>query len=129
MIKAYSMKEAIVNSNRSENDMFETIVKRINLEIEFASKKQKKSINFKLYDENMAMKIVEFYRNANYTMAIADTREERPCKEITISWANFYVAEEDMNKTDEEILAKEKFQIYNLTKKMVGTSTEVNDGK
>lgn len=121
MIKAYSMKEAIINSNKSENDMFETIVKRINLEIEFASKKQKKSINFKLYDEDMAMKIVEFYRNAHYTMAIADTREERPCKEITISWANFYVAEEDMNKTDEEIinLAKEKLQIYNLTKKQI----------
>lgn len=127
MIKAYSMKEAIINSNRSENEMFETIVKRINLEIEFASKKQKKSINFKLYDEDMAMKVVEFYRNAYYTMSIADTKEERPCKEITISWANFYIAEEDMNKTDEEILAKEKFQIYNLTKKIV--SEGVNDGE
>lgn len=127
MIKPYSMKEAIINSNKSENDMFETIVKRINLEIEFASKKQKKSIKFKLYDENMAIRISEFYRNAYYTIAIADTREERPCKEITISWANFYVAEEDMDKTDEEILAKEKFQLYNLTKKIVGEG--VNDGK
>lgn len=122
MIKAYSMKEAIINSNKSENDMFETIVKRINLEIEFASKKQKKSINFKLYDENMVIRIAEFYRNAYYTIAIADTSEERPCKEITISWANFYVAEEDMNKTDEEIFKeadKERLQLYNLTKKWV----------